>query len=107
MINIDDFKKLDIKIGKIISAEKLEGSDKLLKIMIDVGEEAPRQILSGIAEVTPEPDSLVGKLVPIIVNLEPRVIRGEMSFGMMLCADDNTPVLLHPEREVKSGSLVK
>lgn len=107
MINIEDFQKIEIKIGKILSAEKLEGSDKLLKLQIDLGEEAPRQILSGIAEFTPDPASLVGKEVPVIVNLEPRQLRGETSYGMMLAADDGSPVLLHPAREVPPGSGVK
>jgi methionine--tRNA ligase beta chain len=107
MATIDDFSKLEIKIGKIISAEKLEGSDKLLKIILDIGEETPRQILSGIAEHTPDPSTLVGKLVPVITNLEPRELRGETSYGMMLCGIDGKPVLLHPAEEVKPGSLVR
>ncbi|MFZ2484544.1 MAG: hypothetical protein WAW81_01190 [Minisyncoccia bacterium] len=107
MINIEDFNKIEIKIGKILSAEKLEGSDKLLKIILDVGEETPRQILSGIAEYTPDPSALVGKEVPVIANLEPRTLRGEISYGMMLAADGGKPILLHPAEEVVPGSRVK
>ena len=107
MITIEDCKKIDMRIGKIISAERLDGSDKLLKILVDIGEETPRQILSGIAEFTPDPSSLVGKQVPVIVNLEPRIIRGETSFGMMLATSNDKPVLLHPAEVVEPGSLVK
>jgi methionine--tRNA ligase beta chain len=109
MITIEDFQKLEIKIGKILSAERIEGSDKLLKIMFDVGEETPRQILAGIAEHVSDPSSLVGKQVPVILNLEPRKLRGEMSHGMMLAASnsDGKPTLLHPVEEVSPGSVVR
>ncbi|KKW14406.1 MAG: Methionine-tRNA ligase [Parcubacteria group bacterium GW2011_GWA2_50_10b] len=106
MASIDDFNKLEIKIGKILSAEKVEGSEKLLKLSIDLGEEVPRQILSGVAKaVTPE--ELAGKMVPVIANLSPRMMMGMESRGMMLCADDGAPVLLHPAHDVSAGSLVK
>src|SRR3989344_6164158 len=113
MVNIDDFKKLDIRIGKIISAERIPGSDKLLKILFDVGEAEPRQILAGIAEHVEDPSTLIGKELPLILNLEPRKMRGEMSYGMMLAAsagDPSTslgtskPILLHPAEEVPPGS---
>src|SRR3989338_578738 len=107
MATIDDFKKLDIRIGKIISAEKIEGSDKLLKLIFDFGNER-RQIIAGIATSYPDCEALVGKEMPVIVNLEPRVLRGHESQGMMLCAsDENEIVILGPEREVPPGSVVK
>jgi len=84
MVNIEDFKKLDIRIGKIISAERIPGSDKLLKLLFDVGEAGPRQILAGIAEHVEDPNSLVGKELPLILNLEPRKMRGEISYGMII-----------------------
>ena len=107
MINIDDFLKVEIRIGKILSAERIEGSEKLLKLSVDMGEEAPRQILSGVAKAVSDPNELVGKQAPFIVNLEPRIMMGLESNGMMLCADDGSPVLLHPAREVSPGSTVK
>ena len=107
MINIEDFFKVEIKIGKILSAERVGGSEKLLKLMIDIGEDAPRQILSGVAKAVPEPESIIGRMVPIISNLAPRQMMGMESQGMMLCADDGMPVLLHPEHEVPPGSVVK
>jgi len=107
MINIEDFLKVEIRIGKILSAEKMEGSEKLLRLMIDLGEEVPRQILSGVAKAVSDPSELVGKLVPIVVNLAPRMMMGMESQGMMLCADSELPVFLHPSQTVSPGSKVK
>lgn len=107
VITIDDFKKLKIRIGTVLSVERIEGADKLLKIQFDMGDHK-RQILAGIAEFLQDPQSLVGKQIPVLINLEPRKMRGELSEGMMLAADeDGTPVLLHPEKSVKSGSIVR
>ncbi|MFH1473244.1 MAG: hypothetical protein ABIF06_02455 [bacterium] len=116
MATIEDFQKLEIKIGKVLSAERIEGSDKLLKLQFDIGEEEPRQVLAGIAEHIAEPESLVGKEMPLVLNLEPRKLRGEMSNGMMLAVsidDPSTsletgkPILLHPAEEVPPGSIVR
>ncbi len=107
MITIEDFIKCEIKIGKVLSAERIEGSDKLLKLMIDIGEEQPRQILSGVAKAVTEPGDLVGKFVPIIANLAPRMMMGMESQGMMLCADSDLPIFLHPARDVAPGAKVK
>ena len=74
-ISIDDFKKVEIKIGEIKSAEKAENADKLLRLEVNFGDHT-RQIVSGIAEYYPEPNDLVGKKCPFITNLEPRNIRG-------------------------------
>lgn len=107
MTTIDDFKKLDIRIGKVISAEKIEGSDKLLKLIFDFGTER-RQIIAGIATSYPDCTALVGKEMPVIVNLEPRMLRGHESQGMILAtSDENGIVILNPEREVMPGSTVK
>lgn len=84
MISIDDFKKLEIRIGKILSAEKVPETDKLLKLSVDFAEEKPRQIVSGIAVHFPDPAKLVGKSVAFAANLEPRTIRGLESQGMIL-----------------------
>jgi|SRR3989344_2937516 len=107
MISFDDFKKLDIRIGTIVEAEKLPNSDKLLKLKLDFGTET-RQILAGIAVAYPDPAVLVGKQVPVIVNLEPRTMRDEVSEGMMLAADGGgVPTLLHPAVPTPSGSTVR
>ncbi len=109
MANLDDFQKLDIRIGKVISAEKIEGSNKLLKLIFDFGSEVGnRQIIAGIALSYPDCAALVGKEMPVIVNLEPRMLRGHESQGMILAAsDENGIVILGPEREVTLGSTVK
>lgn len=108
-ISIEDFAKLNIKIGKIISAEKVPEADKLIKFTVDVGEEAPRQILSGIAMHYPDPSVLVGKCVPVLANLLPRMIRGYESQGMILYAvgggDNFTTV--EPAKEVPVGTPLK
>jgi methionine--tRNA ligase beta chain len=106
VITFDDFKKLDIRIGRVLSAEKVEGTEKLLRLEVDLGTEQ-RQVVAGMAE-SYQPDQIVGKEIPLLVNLEPRKIRGVESQGMILAVDlEGKPVLLHPEREVPPGSLVR
>lgn len=105
-ISFEDFKKLDIRIGTIRAAERIENTDKLLKLRVDFGNEE-RQIVSGIAEFyAPEP--LVGKQAVFVVNLEPRIFKGVESQGMILAADgDSRPVLLFPDAAVQPGSAVR
>jgi methionine--tRNA ligase beta chain len=112
-INFEDFIKLEIRIGKILSAERVEGSDKLLKLSVDfgAGEDGVfivRQIVAGIGKKY-EPEAVVGKECPFAYNLAPRMLKGLESQGMILCPSDDTsgPVLLHPDKEIKPGSLVK
>ncbi len=106
MITFEDFKKLEIRIGKIVSAQKVEGTDKLLKLEVNLGEEK-RQLIAGIAQYY-EPEELINKEVPILVNLEPRKIRSIESRGMILAAvDKEKPVLLHPDKEVSAGSVIR
>src|SRR3989344_6058172 len=107
MINIDDFAKLDIRIGTIISAEKIPEADKLLKLEVDLGTDK-RQIMAGVAESYPNPSDLVGKQIPIIVNLEPRMLRGYESQGMMIATGDEEGVAtLHPARKVPNWSKLR
>lgn len=84
MVNIDQFFNIEMKVGEILSAEKLEDADKLLVFSIDLGEAEPRKILSGIA-MHYSPEELVGKKCVVVANLEPRTIRGEESNGMLVC----------------------
>lgn len=115
MIDYDDFAKLDIRIGTIISAEKIPEGDKLLKLQVDMGDDPSadsgretKQIMSGIAEFYTDPESLVGKQIPILMNLKPRMLRGYESQGMMLAADtEGKPILLHPESKIPNGSKIK
>ena len=108
MISIDEFKKLEIKIGHILSAEKVPDADKLLKLSVDMGEEFPRQIISGIATFFPDPQTLVGKKCAFAANLEPRTIRGLESQGMILAVNgEGFFSLLETSPDVIAGSTVK
>jgi methionine--tRNA ligase beta chain len=84
-ISIDDFKKVEITVGEIVSAERIEGSDKLLKLKVNFGAEE-RQVLSGIAAYFPEPNELVGKRVAFATNLAPRMMMGLESQAMILAS---------------------
>jgi len=118
-ISFEDFKKIDIRIGKIISAERIENSNKLLKLEVDFGLTSQvlpdgkiwevkknRHILAGIAKFY-EPESLIGKECPFVFNLEAKKMGELESEGMILCADDGGPVLLCPDKEINPGSIVK
>ena len=104
-ITFEDFKKVEIRIGKVLKVEKIENADKLLKLQVDFGE-FQRQIVSGIAESF-TPEELVGKKLPFIVNLEYRKFKGEESQGMLMAIDANDKtVLLEPAEDVKEGTEV-
>ena len=106
MVTFDDFKKLEIRIGKITLAEKVKDANKLVKLEVDLGE-TKRQLVAGIARYY-NPEELIGKQIPILVNLEPRAIRGIESQGMLLTAvEGEKPILLHPDKEVSPGIRVK
>jgi methionyl-tRNA synthetase len=108
-ISIDQFKNIQIKIGKILSVEIVPDADKLLKLSVDMGEESPRQILSGIRMYFEDPQILVGKKVPFVANLAPRTIRGLESNGMILAVNDkdgNGFSLLEVGENISAGSLV-
>jgi methionine--tRNA ligase beta chain len=105
MITLEDFKKVDIVVGKILSAEKIPDTDKLLKLSVDLGEETPRQIVSGISLYFPDHNVLVGKKCMFVANLEARMIRGIESKGMILAisTDDGKFSLLEPNNEIPVG----
>lgn len=106
LISIDDFSKLDIRIGTILEAVQIPKSDKLLKLQIDLGESKPRQIISGISK-SYSPDELVGTQVCVLANLKPAKMMGEMSEGMILASKDETGLsLLRIEKAKKNGSKV-
>ena len=104
-IKIDDFKKSIIKVGTILECENIAGSEKLLKFKIDLGENAPRQIISGIAKFY-TPGELVGKQVCVLANLKPTKIFGHISEGMILSAEDGKLTLLSTLSSVKNGAIV-
>lgn len=105
-ISIDEFSKIEVKVGTVRSAEKVQDTDKLLKLAVDFGEETgPRQIVSGIAAYVSEPESLVGRQLAFVTNLEPRTIRGLESNGMLFAVGSGeTFAFLTPDREVPPGT---
>lgn len=106
MASYEDFEKIDIRIGEIISAEKVENSNKLLKLQVNFGQEQ-RQILAGIAK-NYESEFLKGKKCAFVFNLETKEILGLESQGMILAASSELgPVILIPEKEAEPGSKVK
>lgn len=107
MINYEDFQKIEIKIGEIKSAEKIEKSDKLLLLSVDFGEENPRTVVSGIAPYFEDPAELVGIQCAFVTNLEPRSLMGYESEAMILGSrEDDNFALLKSSRDVKPGSIV-
>jgi len=105
MITIDDFKKIELRIAKIITADRVEGSEKLIKLQVDMGEEK-RQIIAGIG-IAYSPEDLIGREIVVIANLEPRMLMGLESQGMLLAASNDYPVLLVPEKEVPPGAPIR
>ena len=103
IINFDDFSKLNIRVGKIIGAEDVEGSNKLIKMKVDIGDEE-RQIVAGISKYY-SLDELTNKTVIVLINLEPRKIFGIESQGMLLASIDEDKVsLLQTDKEMVPGS---
>ena len=105
-IPFGDFQKVELKVAKVLSAERIEKSDRLLKLQVDLGGER-RQLIAGIAQQYAS-ESLVGREVIVVANLEPRVVFGLESQGMLLAASGpGGPVLLMPEKEVPPGSGIR
>jgi len=107
-ISYEQFAALDIRIGIITAVSVVPEADKLLALTVDVGEETPRQIISGIRMFFADPQELVGKQCPFLVNLATRTIRGLESQGMILAVGtDEEFSLLHPQHQVTPGSKVR
>lgn len=123
MITIDEFSKVEIRAGKILSAEKIPDTDKLLKLSVDFAEQVevvaedgtkslvsrPRQIVSGISLYFPDPQVLVGKTCMFVTNLEPRVIKGYESNGMLFAVStpDGNFSILEPNSTIPPGTRAK
>ncbi len=106
MIDIQEFMQVELRTARIEAAERIEGTDKLLKLRVSLGEEE-RQLVAGIAEVY-RPEELPGKKIVVVVNLQPATIRGVRSEGMVLAADvDGKPVLATFDRWVPAGQRVR
>ncbi|MFA5291083.1 MAG: methionine--tRNA ligase subunit beta [Candidatus Paceibacterota bacterium] len=103
-INYEDFKKVELRVAEILSAERVEGSEKLIKLEVSLGD-SKRQIIAGIGKVY-EPATLIGKRIIIVANLEPRQLMGLESQGMLLAASTETegPVLLIPDSSIDAGA---
>ena len=107
MITIDDFSKVELKVGTVLEAEEVVESEKLIKLKVDLGEETPRQILAGIKQWYKSED-FVGKQVVVIANLEPRMMMGLESQGMMLAADsEDGPIFLTVPKSVSPGTKIR
>ena len=113
MITIDDFKKVEIRAGKILTAEPVEGSEKLLKLSVDFGEPEKRQVLSGIAKYV-KPEDLIGATCAFVTNLEPREMMGMKSEAMIMAFSGNKTEteegffsLLKIPENVPCGSIVR
>jgi len=108
VIDYDTFSKVELKVGKIVSAELIEGADKLLKLMIDVGEAKPRQVFAGIRKAY-DPATLTDRLVTVVTNLAPRKMRFGVSEGMVLAAgnSDGSLFLVAPDSGAQPGATVK
>ncbi|HOU45896.1 MAG TPA: methionine--tRNA ligase subunit beta [Candidatus Pacearchaeota archaeon] len=107
MITIEDILKLDLRTAKVLEAQRVQGSEKLIKIQLSLGDES-RQIVAGIGKAY-EPEQLIGKTIIIVANLEPRDLMGNTSNGMLLAAtgQNGLPVLLIPDKEIESGARIK
>ena len=104
-ISYEDFKKVEMKVGLILFAEKIPDTDKLLKLSVDFAEGSPRQIVSGIATYFPDLEKLIGKKCMFVTNLEPRTIKGFVSNGMILAVGEGESFsLVEPNQEVLPGS---
>jgi methionyl-tRNA synthetase len=106
-IDIEQFFRTELRVGTVKVAERVPKSNKLVRLEVDLGEGAPRQLVAGIAKAY-EPEALVGRQVVVVANLEPATLMGVESRGMVLAAsEDGQPVLLHPDREVPPGTQVR
>jgi len=108
-IEIDDFAKVDLRVGQVLSAERIPKADKLLLLKIDLGEAQPRQVLAGIAQYY-EPEKLIGRKVVIVANLKPRKLRGYESQGMVVAAaygEEGRPVIATFTEDVPNGARLK
>jgi methionyl-tRNA synthetase len=108
-IDITDFTKVDLRVGEVLTAERIPKADKLLRLTVDIGEEKPRQILAGIAQYY-EPEQLLGRKIAVVANLKPRKLRGYESQGMLLAAsvgDEGKPVIATFTEDVPNGARLK
>lgn len=105
-ITFDEFKRMDLRVGQVLKAEKVEGTQKLVKLEVDIGMEK-RQMVAGVAEIYP-PETLIGKRIIVVANLKPARIRGIESQGMLLAADlEGKPIVPFFKEDVPAGTKVR
>ncbi len=105
-MKFEEFQKIDLRVGRVVEAENIENSKKLLKLIVDLGKEK-RQIVAGIAQFY-KPEDLLGKEIVVVANLEPKRLMGIESEGMLLAAEDKgRVVILIPEKEVSPGTKIR
>ena len=105
-ISFEDWKKLDIKVGKVTEAERVPKTEKLYKLIVDIGEESSIQIVTSLVPYYSE-NELIGKSIIVLVNLKPTKFAGEVSEGMLLCAekeDESECVLLTVDKDIEEGT---
>jgi tRNA-binding protein len=105
LIDIEEFKKIDLRVGLIKSAERIKGSEKLIKLIVDLGELGEKQVIAGLGKWY-TPDYFVGKYVVIVANLKPRKLMGLESQGMLLATNTDPPIIVTVASEVKPGSKI-
>lgn len=106
-ISIDDFAKVEIMLGTVMSAEEVEGSDKLYRLKVDFGEEKVRNVFSGIKKYV-SVDEIVGKQFPFVTNLEPRKMMGDYSEAMLLAGSEReTLALMSPTKALPNGTKLR
>lgn len=106
LISIDDFAKIQLKIGKVISAERIKNSNKLIRLEVDTGE--IRQIVAGIGTAY-SPEDLIGKKLAVVTNLKPAKFMGIESLGVLLVSADSNGIMsiLIPDRDIREGAIIK
>ncbi len=105
-ITIEDFARIDLRVARVVEASAIDGADRLLRLVVDLGGET-RQLVAGIKK-TYAPETLVGKHIIVVANLKPAQLRGVESRGMLLAAStDDGPIVATFEKEVAPGSKVK
>ena len=105
VLKFENFAELEIRIGTVIEAERVSGTDKLIKTIIDMGD-YKRQVVAGFGHIH-SPEELIGKQVPVVLNIEPAMIRGVESNGIFVALDDVGATLLVPQSHVSNGTRLK
>jgi tRNA-binding protein len=107
-VDFSDFQKLDLRVGLVESAERIPGSKKLIRLIVNLGEKGRRQLIAGLAEWY-KPEDLVGKYIVVVSNLKPKKMMGFESQGMLLaagCGEGEVPVILTVEKPVSPGTRI-